>query len=48
MTYVLWCPKHKMVVEVSFSSELYSLGTGKEHRVSKNCLADFEVRRVKP
>lgn len=44
MSYVLWCPEHKKVVETSYFGDRNTLGTGMDHRVAKDCLADFEEK----
>lgn len=46
MSYILWCPKHKMVVGAS--EYRTALPSGLSHRTAKNCFADFEVREVEP
>ena len=48
MSYVLWCPVHKKVVETSYFGDRSTLGTGMTHRVAENCLTDFEIKEVLP
>ena len=46
MSYILWCPKHRTVVETSYWRD--TLGNGSIHRMETGCIADFEVKEVHP
>ena len=46
MSYVLWCPRHQAVVEISSWRD--TLGDGSKHRTETGCLGDFEVKEVLP